>query len=59
MKQLTNKMIIPNAIKYWIEPTKQGHEIRVLDDNESVFVIELRGTREHNEVYIASSHEME
>jgi len=55
MKQLTNKMVIPNAIKYWIEPTKQGHEIRVLDDNESVFVIELRGTREHNEIFIKNN----
>lgn len=51
MKHLTNKMVIPNAMRYWIEPKKYGHEIRILDDKEELFTIELRGTKEKDETY--------
>jgi len=51
MKHLTNKMVIPNAMRYWIEPKEYGHEIRILDDKEEVFTIELRGTKGSDEIF--------
>lgn len=34
------KIIIYNAVKYWIEPKHYGYEIRILDESEEVTSIE-------------------
>ena len=36
----TAKLIIHSAIKYWVEPTKYGYEIRVLDEGDHITSIE-------------------
>ena len=36
------KIIIHNAIKYWIEPKRYGYEIKILDESEDVTNIECR-----------------
>ena len=34
------KIIIHNAVKYWIEPKHYGYEIRILDESDEVTSIE-------------------
>jgi len=36
------KIIIHNAVKYWIEPKRYGYEIRILDESDEVTSIECR-----------------
>ena len=34
------KIIIYDAVKYWIEPKRYGYEIRILDESDEVTSIE-------------------
>jgi hypothetical protein len=46
------KIIIHNAVKYWIEPKHYGYEIRILDESEEVTSIEChmkKKYRSHDE----------
>ena len=35
-----SKIIIHSAVKYWVEPTRYGYEIRILDESDQVTSIE-------------------
>ena len=43
----TAKVIIHSAIKYWVEPTKYGYEIKILDEGDHVTSIECHIKKKH------------
>jgi hypothetical protein len=46
-KNKVAKLIIYNAIKYWVEPTKYGYEIRILDEGDHITSIECHVEKKH------------
>ena len=34
------KIIIHSAVKYWVEPTRYGYEIKILDESDQMTSIE-------------------
>ena len=49
MKQLSNKMVIPNVVKHWIRPTKEGYVLKVVCEDESTFELIMRTKGEFDE----------
>jgi hypothetical protein len=41
-KQGSSLTVIPNYMQHWIESKPWGHEIRIVNDNDEVMVIECR-----------------
>jgi len=49
MKQLTNKMVIPNVVKHWIRPIKEGYVLKVVCEDESTFELTMKTKGEFDE----------
>jgi len=49
MKQLNNKMVIPNVVKYWIWPSKEGYILKLVCEDESTFELIMKTKGEFDE----------